>query len=80
MPNLTLKNIPDDLYARLKERAARHHRSLNSEILVSLEKVFRSVRVEPEEFLARLDGLHRQLDVSPLTDEILQRAKNEGRP
>lgn len=80
MPNLTLKNIPEELYARLKERAARHHRSLNSEILVSLEKVFRSVRVEPEEFLARLDGLHRQLDVSPLTDEIVHRAKNEGRP
>ena len=47
---------------------------------VSLEKVFRSVRVEPEEFLARLHGLHRQLDVSPLTDEIVHRAKNEGRP
>ncbi len=80
MPNLNLKNIPEELYARLKERAARHHRSLNSEILVSLEKVFRSVRVEPEEFLARLDGLHRQLEVSPLTDDILHRAKNERRP
>ncbi|OFV91095.1 MAG: hypothetical protein A3G76_04610 [Acidobacteria bacterium RIFCSPLOWO2_12_FULL_65_11] len=38
MPTLTLKNIPDGLHARLKASAARNRRSLNSEILVRLEK------------------------------------------
>ena len=38
MPTLTLKNIPDDLHARLKASAARNRRSLNSEILFRLEK------------------------------------------
>ena len=38
MPTLTLKDIPDDLHARLKASAARNGRSLNSEILVRLER------------------------------------------
>jgi plasmid stability protein len=38
MPTLTLKNIPDGLHARLKASAERNRRSLNSEILVRLEK------------------------------------------
>ena len=79
MPNLNLKNIPQELYLRLKESAARHRRSLNSEILDSLDKAFRSSRVDPEEFLARIDALHRRLDLPPLTDAILRQAK-EGRP
>jgi plasmid stability protein len=38
MPTLTLKNIPEDLHARLKASAERNRRSLNSEILVRLEQ------------------------------------------
>jgi len=38
MPTLTLKNIPDELHARLKASAERNRRSLNSEILVRLEQ------------------------------------------
>jgi plasmid stability protein len=37
MATLTLRNVPDDLVARLKERAKRHRRSLNSETIASLE-------------------------------------------
>ena len=37
MATLTLKNIPDDLHAVLKESAQRNRRSLNSEILARLE-------------------------------------------
>ncbi|HNS57464.1 MAG TPA: Arc family DNA-binding protein, partial [Nitrosomonas europaea] len=36
---LTLKNIPDDVYERLKVAAEVHRRSLNSEIIVCLETV-----------------------------------------
>ncbi|MCI5147781.1 MAG: Arc family DNA-binding protein, partial [Candidatus Electrothrix sp. AR3] len=38
MPTLTLKNISDDLYTRLKEAAQTHRRSLNSEILYCIEQ------------------------------------------
>jgi plasmid stability protein len=40
MLTLTLKNIPEDLHARLKESAGKNRRSLNSEILMRLESDF----------------------------------------
>lgn len=39
MASITVKNIPDDLYKRLKQRAAANHRSINSEIIVCIEQV-----------------------------------------
>jgi antitoxin FitA len=37
--NLSIKNVPDDLAQRLKERAARNHRSLQGELMAILEAV-----------------------------------------
>jgi plasmid stability protein len=36
--NLSIKGAPDDLVRRLRERAARHHRSLQSELIAVIEK------------------------------------------
>ena len=33
MPNLSIKNVPDDVVARLRERARVNHRSLQGELL-----------------------------------------------
>ena len=38
MLTLTLKNIPAHLHAKLKESAEKNRRSLNSEILIRLER------------------------------------------
>jgi len=35
---ITLKNIPDDLYDRIKEVAQLHHRSINGEVIACLEQ------------------------------------------
>lgn len=35
--NLSIKNVPDDLAERLRERAKRNHRSLQGELLAMLE-------------------------------------------
>jgi len=40
MLSLTLKNIPRELHARLRESAEKNRRSLNSEILVRLKVQF----------------------------------------
>ena len=53
MTTLTIKNIPDKLRRRLKERAAQHRRSLNGEAIFCLEKVLVGNRMDPHEFLAR---------------------------
>lgn len=39
MPNLTLRNIPEPVMARIREMAADDRRSINSEILVLLERI-----------------------------------------
>lgn len=36
--SITLKNIPEPVYQRIKLAAKRHHRSMNSEIIACLEQ------------------------------------------
>jgi len=36
--NLSIKNVPEDMVQRLRERAARHHRSLQGELLAIIEE------------------------------------------
>lgn len=80
MPMLTIKNMPDEIYRRLKEEAAQNRRSLNSEILVRLERSVSERRARPEEVLARIERLNAGLNYPPLTGELLEKARSEGRP
>lgn len=80
MPSFTLKGIPPDLYRRLKRSAAEHRRSINSEVLVLLERALTVRQVNVEKTLAQLDALRSRLRVTPLTERALRRAKREGRP
>lgn len=80
MPTLSIKNIPTDLYEKIKESAREHRRSVNSEVIYYLERATRGRRIDPETFLARVEALQRQVSLSPLTDETLHQAKEEGRP
>jgi plasmid stability protein len=48
MLSLTLRNIPRELHARLRESAERNHRSLNSEILARLENEFAAPVVDTD--------------------------------
>jgi plasmid stability protein len=81
VPSLTIKNLPEPLYERLKQEAQRHRRSLNSEVIARLEQVLLTTRIDPDRFLEDLAGLQRRLSVStPLNQEILDAAKRAGRP
>jgi plasmid stability protein len=75
VPTLTLKNIPQELYERLKQSAVEHRRSINSEILVCLERALYSERVDPQAVLARADALRERAALSPFTDELLTEAR-----
>ena len=70
----------EPFYERLKESAVENHRSINSEVIVCLEQSFQSRRIDPEVFLARIETLQKRVSLPPLTDEVLKRAKSEGRP
>ena len=79
MPTLTIKGMPDPLYQALKQRASEHRRSLNSEILVSLEQAVAAAPADTQALLARADALRTALRVPPLTDARLRAAKARGR-
>lgn len=75
MATLTVKNIPADLYERLKASAAEHRRSINSEIVVCLERALASERLDPAAQLARADALRERAALSPVTDALLDEAR-----
>jgi plasmid stability protein len=77
MPSVLVKNIPQELHRKLKERAADNRRSLNSELLVILEgAVADAAGPPPLEVVDRL----RIAGNAPLTDAILDEARSSGRP
>lgn len=59
MAVLNVKNFPDDVYARLKEQAAREHRSLAQQVVHLLTRVIEP----PKEKLSwrDLEGLGKEI-------------------
>jgi plasmid stability protein len=80
MATLTLKQVPDDLYQKLKERAATHRRSLNNEAIHCLEQMVQDRRLNSQEWLEEARALRRQTPDLFLTEEALRAAKDSGRP
>ena len=77
---ITLKNIPDDLYQRLKQAADAHHRSLNSEVIVCLERVLLPARLTANERLARARQLRSGLKPDYFQADEIAKAIEHGRP
>lgn len=76
---LTLKNIPDEVYERLKASAAMHRRSLNSEAIVCLESVLVPGRVSVGERLARARALRAALPKGKFLAGDIDALKRTGR-
>ena len=79
MPTITIKNIPPDLYQRLKESAAANRRSINSEVITLIERGVRGRRVDPEALIARACELRRLTSRRPISDAGFRKAKRAGR-
>ncbi len=80
MPSITVKNIPDHAYEILKQVAMTNHRSINSEIIYLIEKATVSKIFNPEEHLIQAKRSRQKTKQFTLTADILQEAKEEGRP
>ena len=76
---LTLKNIPDEIYARLRSQAARNRRSLNSEAIVCLDAVLNPDTVAAEERLARIRALRASFGSPAFGATEIDTLKREGR-
>ena len=78
MASLTLKDIPRRLHQQLKERAARHRRSLSQEALACLEQI---VAAEPVNAAAVLRKARAErANVKPIRQRDLDAWLREGRP
>ena len=83
MATFTVKNIPDDLYADLKQAADMNYRSINSEIIVCVERALRSQRIPAESVetaRARAPRVWELADGHVITDDEFNEAKRAGRP
>jgi len=76
---LTLKNIPDEVYERLKLSAEAHRRSMNSEAIVCLESALVASRLAPAERIARARGLRAALPKGKFRARDIDAMKREGR-
>ena len=79
MATLTIKNIPDEVYQRLKHQAAQHRRSLNQEIISCLEQSSGGVPMDPGTFLARAREIRKFVKGPLLTERRLKQLKSAGR-
>lgn len=77
---LTLKNIPDVIYDRLKLSAEAHRRSMNSEAIVCLEAVLLPTKVTPAERLARARELRAALPKGQFKMRDIDELKRAERP
>lgn len=80
MATLTIKNVPESLHKRLKRQAADHRRSLNEEVISSLEQMTHSVPIEVDALLARARAVRANPKGLRLTDRLLNELKVVGRP
>jgi len=80
MATLTIKNLPDGIYRALTRQAKLNRRSINGEAIVQLEHLVKNAPRDIEADLERIRKLRDKTKGLWLTDDILEIAKNEGRP
>jgi antitoxin FitA len=76
---LTLKNIPDDVYDRLKHSAELNRRSMNSEAIVCLESALLPHKLTPAQRLARARALRGALPKGKFRARDIDALKRNGR-
>lgn len=81
MATITLKNIPDEVYERLKYLAKIRHRSLNSEIIYNLEKSLGMNEEDPQVLRKEVEEFRNEIArKGTLAPDEIEKAINEGRP
>lgn len=80
MANITLKNIPDELYAKIKDSAKRNRRSINNEMIIWMERAAgMAAKPDVEGRIARARALRAQVQGFIANADEITKAKNEGR-
>jgi antitoxin FitA len=80
MPDVTIENIPDDLYEQLKIKANLNNRSIDSEILACLVQALLPNKLMPEERLSQIEQLRTAISPNQITAQNIDQEIDKGRP
>ena len=73
--NFSIKNVPDDLADEIRARAARHHRSLQGELLAILQAATASRGLSVDQLLQRVKA--RGLRTPDESSGIIRRLRDD---
>ncbi|TVQ10953.1 MAG: Arc family DNA-binding protein [Balneolaceae bacterium] len=76
---ITIRDIPDDVYEKLKKQAELHHRSINSEVIYTLKRMLECHRPDPDHIIDRARQIKQQAK-GTVTMQQIQEAIDQGRP
>jgi plasmid stability protein len=79
MANITVKNIPDDLYAKLHKSAKINRRSLNQEIIVCIENSVQDKVIVKDQLLEKARRIRKKTAGHPISNEELNLIKGINR-
>jgi len=79
MTTLTIKNIPIEIYDRLKIQAKNNHRSLNKEVISIIERAISIPPIDVEMTIARARKVRELTAHYVVTAEEIENMINEGR-
>ena len=79
MATVTVKNIPDELYEKLKADAEINRRSINSQIIVCIENAIGTRLIDVTKTLEHARRLRRLTEESPVDGDAFNQAKADGR-
>jgi antitoxin FitA len=77
--SMTLKNIPDVVYERLKISAESNRRSMNSEAIVCLENALLPSKLKTADRLMRARALRKELPIGKFKAQTISALKRAGR-
>ena len=79
MHSITIKNIPTDLYDKLKIKARENRRSINNEVINCLDRSLKSRQIDADEFISKIEFIHNKYKLPKITAKNLKEGIKEGR-
>ncbi len=80
MVTITVKNVPEEIYERIKLQAKAHRRSINNEIISIFEQAIpKRTPMDVKEILERARKVRELTAHYTITNDEMNRWKKEGR-
>jgi len=79
MATLTIKNIPEEVYEKLKRRAIASRRSINQEVIAVIERALETPPIDVDAAFKRTRKIRELTAQYRIRYEELKQWKNEGR-